>query len=174
MLETLQISSIQISEILEGNIEQWESFVPSKLPEGIWNCLPEIQFYENFQQQFYTSIYGLMAGFDMFLKRKVIVDSLQNSQNSFEITLYEKHLSKLATLVQTFQDAIIEVKEKLQCNFAIQKDSPNYLTVEKYLEFVETMVNKNTINETYSPDMEELSNALNSLLNDSLALMNLS
>ena len=109
----------------------------------------------------------------MLLQRKVIVDSLQNSHNSFEITLYEKHLSKLATLVQTFQDAIIEVKEKLQYHFAIQKDSPNYLTVKKYLEFVETIINQNKINETYSPDMEELSNALNSLLNDSLALMNL-
>lgn len=162
-----QISSMQISEILEGNIEQWEALVPIKFPEGIWNCLPEMPLYRNLQQQFYTSMYGLIAGFDMLLKRQKLVNSFPQ-ENSFDIDYYNKYLKKLATLIESLKVTVLEIKETLHCNFSSHKDSLSYLIIDNYLQILITMLDQGYLNHISNFDIQL---SLDSLISESLALI---
>jgi len=162
-----QISSMQISELLEGRVEPWETFLPRELPEGIWQCLPEIEFCPNPKQQFRASIFGLLGSLGILTRRQVIIESLNGSKNSFEIALYDRHTAKFNSLIQEFRNSVSQVRNQLKANFSTQKNSPNYVKIENCLESIEAELNHNNLSDAITAGSEEIIRVVDQLLAES-------
>lgn len=149
---------------MDGRVEQWETLALRELPEGVWQCLPEIEFCPDPKQQFRASIYGLIGGFEILSRRQGIIESLQGSKNTFERALYEKHRVKLNDLTQEFRNTVVLAKNQLESNFSTLKNSQRYSEIRDYLESIEAGLLQNGLTDVVASELEHITSAVDYLL----------
>jgi hypothetical protein len=160
-----QISSTDLENLLEGEI-RWEMLIPFEPPEGIWKCLQEIEFCQESRYQFRASIYALKNGLEILMRRQEVISSLKDSKNIFEIALYDRHVSKIKDLAKEFRKLPLQIKNQLENNFSLQKNSSNYLKIRDLLELIELGLSKSNLNDSFSVELEEITDAVDKFLKE--------
>ena len=94
-----QISSDTISQLEEGHLRNWETLVPSELPDGVLSCLPSLPFQLSARLQIRTNVFAILSGMQAFIEQKNKIETLRTSRNHFEVELYNRHKVRLHELV---------------------------------------------------------------------------
>jgi hypothetical protein len=165
LVGSYQISSTDLENLLEGEI-RWEMLIPLEPPEGIWNCLQEIEFFQESRHQFRASIYGLISGLEILMKRQEVIALLKDSKNTFEMALYDRHIDKINDLEQEFRNLIIQIEDQLENDFLAQKNSPRYVEIKNFLELLESGLSKNNLNDTFSVGLEKITSVVDNFLQE--------
>lgn len=160
-----QVSSTDLENFLEDEI-RWEMLIPFEPPEGIWKCLKEIEFCQESRYQFRASIYALKSGLEILIRLQEVIASLKDSKNIFEMELYDRHISRIKDLAQEFGELPLQIKNQLENNFLLQKNSPNHLKIRYLLELIESGLRESNLNDSFALELEEITDTLDKFLKE--------
>jgi hypothetical protein len=155
------ISSTQIPNLLNNEIECWETLIPRPLLQGAWNCLPEIEFSPNLNQWLSNTINGLIVDLEIIYRRKIIIESVESDQNCFEIESHKRNLAKLGELVQRLVSSIEQNKTKLEADFLGEERTPEYARVLACLDLAVSELQENNLDEAHGRILEGIEASYN-------------
>jgi hypothetical protein len=150
------ISSMQIPDLLNGEMGYWETLIPRPLPQGVWDCLPEIEFSPNLNQQLSNIIHELIVSLEIIHKRKIIIKSVESDRNCFEIESHQRNFVKFGRLVQSLVSSIEQNKNKLEADFSEEERTPEYARVLACLDLAISELQENNLDEACERILERI------------------
>jgi len=132
-----QIGSNQITQLEEGKIINWETFMAHELPEDVLSRLPSIPFQPSVKGQIRASINSLLLGIQAFIEQNKKIETLKISGNKFEVALYNHQKSRLHEIEGDFGITASKTIDYLNAEFASMQDDPNFKTLIDYLKIIE-------------------------------------
>lgn len=108
-----RFSSDKIPELVQGNVQQWETLVPQELPEGVMQCLPPLPLVPSAELQLRSTVQLFFAEIEALAVWKERIETLALSGNRFERQLYNRHQAQLLDAQRELGAHIKETRVRL-------------------------------------------------------------